>query len=478
MTKHDSLINGKWEKLGDYKPNINPSDTADIIGEYSYGDASSVDAAVMAAKSVQDTWQNSTPQQRYDLLDAVGNKLAERSKEIGTVLSREEGKTLAEGIGETMRASQVFKFHAGECLRQVGDLQASTRPGIDVETTREPVGIVGLITPWNFPIAIPAWKIAPALAHGNCVILKPADLTPGCAHIIAELLVECGCPDGVFNLVMGRGSVVGEALVNHPEVDAISFTGSVDTGRHIAEVCGKQLKKVQLEMGGKNPMVVMNDADLSVAVPACINGTFFSTGQRCTASSRMIVEAGIHDEFVDAMTKAMSDLKIGDALDPTSQIGPVVDEKQLLSNLKYVDLARSEAAEVIGGQRMELAKDGFFQAPALFLGTNNAMRINQEEIFGPCGSVIKAAGFDEAMAIANDTTFGLTAGICTSNLKTAREFKRQADVGMVMVNLPTAGVDYHVAFGGRKGSSFGAREQGRYAAEFYTSVKTAYCFAG
>lgn len=478
MTKYDSLIGGQWVHIGDYHDNINPSDTSDVIGQYSYGAPESVDAAVDAAKAAQSAWRDTTPQARHDLLDAVGNTLAKRSKDIGYLLSREEGKTLAEGIGETMRASQVFKFFAGECLRQVGDTQPSVRPDIDIETTREPVGIVGLITPWNFPIAIPAWKIAPALAYGNCVVHKPAELTPGCAHIIAEILMECGCPPGVFNLVMGSGSTVGEAIVTHPNIDAISFTGSVTTGHHIAGICGKLLKKIQLEMGGKNPMLVMNDADLSVAVPACINGTFFSTGQRCTASSRLIVEAGIHDDFVAEMVKALDVLKIGDALDSNTQIGPVVDEKQLMSNLSYVDLAREEGAEVIGGQRLELPKKGFYQAPALFLGTNNDMRINREEIFGPCGSVIKVDGLDEAIAIGNDTSFGLTAGICTQSLKSAREFKRRAEVGMAMVNLPTAGVDYHVAFGGRKGSSFGPREQGRYAAEFYTIVKTSYIYCG
>jgi aldehyde dehydrogenase (NAD+) len=478
MKKYDSLVGGEWVCLGDYHENRNPSDVTDVVGLYSYGDAAGVDAAVAAARAAQPAWRDVTPQVRHDLLDAVGNTLAARAQDIGRMLSREEGKTLAESIGETMRASQVFKFFAGECLRQVGDIQPSVRPDIDVEITREPVGVVGLITPWNFPIAIPAWKIAPALAYGNCVVIKPADLTPGCAHVIAEILVECGCPAGVFNLVLGRGSTVGEALVTHADVDAISFTGSAATGQHIAEVCGKMLKKVQLEMGGKNPMVVMNDADLSVAIPACINGTFFSTGQRCTASSRMIVDSGIHDEFVAEMIKAMELLKVGDALDASTQIGPVVDQKQLHSNLSYIDLARSEASEVIGGEQLDLAKDGFYQAPALFLGTDNSMRINREEIFGPCGSIIKADGFDHALSISNDTKFGLTAGICTQSLKMAREFKRHAEVGMVMVNLPTAGVDYHVAFGGRKGSSYGPREQGRYAAEFYSIVKTSYQFAG
>ncbi|WP_136656644.1 aldehyde dehydrogenase family protein [Nitratireductor sp. XY-223] len=478
MTKHDNLIGADWISFGNYQDNINPSDVSDVIGAYSYGDNESVNAAVEAAKAALPAWRDATPQARHDVLDAVGNTIAARKDEIGRLLSREEGKTLAEGIGETMRAAQVFKFFAGEALRQSGDLQASVRPDIDIEVTREPVGIVGLITPWNFPIAIPAWKIAPALAYGNCVVLKPADLTPGCAHVIAGILNECGCPAGVFNLVMGRGSVVGEALISHPDIAAISFTGSVATGQHIAETCGRLRKKVQLEMGGKNPMVVLDDADLSVAVPACINGTFFSTGQRCTASSRLIVEAGIHDAFVDEMTRAMKALNVGNALDQATQIGPVVDARQLNSNLEYVEIARGEADEVIGGERLELADNGFYQAPALFVGTRNDMRINREEIFGPCGSIIKVADFDEAVAVANDTDFGLSAGICTQSLKHARAFKRKAEAGMVMVNLPTAGVDYHVPFGGRKGSSFGAREQGRYAVEFYTTVKTSYVYAG
>ncbi|UFI06428.1 aldehyde dehydrogenase family protein [Roseibium aggregatum] len=478
MTKHDNLIGGKWLPSNTYSENRNPSNTDDVVGLYAQGDVDDVDAAVAAARKAAPGWAAATPQTRHDLLEAVGRKLAERAEEYGRLLSREEGKTLAEGIGETMRAAQVFKFFAGEALRVTGDMQASVRPDIDVEVTREPVGVIGLITPWNFPIAIPAWKAAPALAYGNCVVLKPADLTPGCAHVIATLLDECGCPPGVFNLVMGRGSVVGEAIVTHPDVDAVSFTGSVATGSHIAEVCGRLKRKCQLEMGGKNPMVVLDDADLDVAVSACLNGTFFSTGQRCTASSRMIVQAGIHDAFVEKLQTAMLALKVGDALDPATQIGPVVDEKQLSSNLAYVDLARKEGAKVIGGERLELAVPGYFQAPALFLETTNSMRINREEIFGPCGSVIKVADFEEAITVANDTEFGLSAGICTTSLKHARDFKRRARAGMVMVNLPTAGVDFHVPFGGTRGSSFGPREQGRYAAEFFTTVKTSYLFAG
>lgn len=478
MPKHMSLIDGQWADFGNYHPDINPANTDEVVGEFSYGNADAVDQAVAAAKRAAPGWAATTPQVRHDLLAAVGNALGANAENYGRILAREEGKTLAEAIGEVGRASQVFKFFAGEALRLGGQLHPSVRPDIDIEVTREPMGVVGLITPWNFPIAIPAWKAAPALAFGNCVVMKPADLTPACAHIIASLLKENGCPPGVFNLVYGRGSVVGEALVNHPDVAAISFTGSVAVGNRMAETCGRLRKKLQLEMGGKNPMVVMDDADMDTAVSACLNGAFFSTGQRCTASSRLIVEAGIHDAFVDKLRAAMTALSVGDPLDAATQIGPVVDEKQLASNLKYVHLASQEAAEVIGGERLELATPGFFQAPALFLGTTNDMRINREEIFGPTASVIRVEDLEEAITVANDTEFGLSSGICTSSLKTAREYRRRAQAGMVMVNLPTAGVDYHVPFGGRKGSSYGPREQGSFAAEFYTTVKTAYVFAG
>lgn len=473
-----NLIAGQWSDYTECKSNKSPANLADVIGEYALGTKKDVNLAVEAAQQAFQSWANSSPQVRHDLLDSVGNLMAARSREIGTILAREEGKSLAEAIGETMRASQVFKFFAGEALRMTGDNIASIRPNINIDVTREPLGVVGIITPWNFPIAIPAWKIAPALAFGNCVIIKPADLTPACTHIIAELFVECGVPDGVFNLVMGRGAVVGEAMLSHPDIAAITFTGSVKTGKHIASKCVETGKKFQLEMGGKNPMVILDDADLDVAVAACVNGAFYSTGQRCTAPSRFIVQKGIHDEFVSRMKQEMSKLTVGDPLDSNVNIGPVVDEQQLKSNLAYIELAKQEADEVFGGEQLKLEAQGFYQKPALFIGTTNDMRINREEIFGPCASVIKVEDYEEALKVANDTDFGLAAGICTQSLKYATKFKRQSEAGMVMVNLPTAGVDYHVPFGGRKGSSYGAREQGQYAVEFYTIVKTAYTFAG
>ncbi|SOH94894.1 aldehyde dehydrogenase (NAD+) [Monaibacterium marinum] len=471
-----NLIGGAWIDAADPIENRNPANPQDLIGLFTRGNAETVDLAVSAARDAFPAWSVASPQLRADILDKAGNLILARKDEIGRVLAREEGKTLAEAVGETVRAGHVFKFFAGEALRMTGDAIASIRQDVDVDVTREPLGVVGLITPWNFPIAIPAWKTAPALAFGNTVVLKCAEQTPASAHLMAEILDEAGCPPGVFNLVMGPGSVIGSALVDHPDVAAISFTGSEAVGQRIAEGCARRRKKLQLEMGGKNPMVVMEDADLDIAVSACINGAFYSTGQRCTASSRLIVHRAIHDAFVDRMEAAMSALILGDPLDPSTQIGPVVSEGQLRGNLGYVDLARKEGAQVIGGAQLQRA--GFFQAPALFIGATNDMRSSREEIFGPCASVIMADDFEHAVQLSNDTQFGLSSGICTGSLKYARDFKRRSAAGMVMINLPTAGVDYHVPFGGRKASSMGSREQGRYAVDFYTSVKTAYCFAG
>ena len=465
-------IAGKWVTDDAVSININPSNTDDIVGEFSRGDAARVDEAVAAANAAQPDWAAASPQLRHDVLEKASNLIISRKDELGRLLSREEGKTLAEGIGETMRAAQVFKFFAGEAIRNVGDAVASIRPGIDVTVEREAVGTIGLITPWNFPIAIPAWKLAPALAYGNAVVMKPAELTPGCAWELAKILQEAGCPTGVFNLVMGPGSTVGARIVEHPGIDAISFTGSVATGNTIAVQCASTGKRVQMEMGGKNPLVVVDDADLDVAVATAVNGAFFSTGQRCTASSRLIVTAGIHDAFLEKLTSAAANLIVGDALDAATQIGPVVDQKQLDQNLRYLKLASDEGCDVRGG---ELANGpGFFMKPAIFVGATNQMTVSREEIFGPMASVIKVADYDEALAVANDTEFGLSAGICTTSLRYASDFRKKAQAGMVMVNLPTAGVDYHVPFGGRKGSSYGPREQGSYAREFYTIVKTSY----
>ncbi len=477
MTVHQNFIAGNWTPAGTAAPNINPSNTKDVVGDYARASRAQAEDAIKAAKAASAAYARATPQERYDALKKISDEILARKDELGRLLSREEGKTLPEGIGEATRAGQIFAFFAGEALRITGEKAASVRPGVDVEITREPVGVVALITPWNFPIAIPAWKIAPALAYGNCVVFKPADLVPGCAWALSDIIARSGLASGVFNLVMGRGSEIGDTLLTHPDVAAISFTGSVATGRKVAAaaVASTPMKKVQLEMGGKNPFVVLDDADLKVAVECAVNGAFFSTGQRCTASSRLIVTGGIHDRFVDAMTDRLKSLAVDDALKPGTHIGPVVDQTQLDQDLNYIAVGKGEGAKLHwGGELLNRETPGFYLQPALFTGVDNRMKIAREEIFGPVAAVIRVKDYDEALSVANDTNFGLSSGICTTSLKHASHFKRNADAGMVMVNLPTAGVDYHVPFGGRKGSSYGPREQGRYAIEFYTTVKTAY----
>ncbi len=478
MTLHKNFIDGEWLAGVSAKDNINPSDVTDIVGSYAQADAAQTQAAIAAAKAALPGWSSSTPQQRADALEAIGAELLARREEIGTLLAREEGKPKANGIAETMRAAQIFKFFAQEALRIEGVSVASVRPGVDITITREAAGVVGLICPWNFPIAIPAWKIAPALAYGNTVVFKPADLVPGSAWALVEIASRSGLPKGVLNLVMGRGSVVGETLLTSKDVNAISFTGSVGTGAKVALACATRGAKFQLEMGGKNPLVVLNDASVDLAVAGAVDGAFFQTGQRCTASSRLIVEAKVHDQFVEKTIAALKALKVDHALKDGTQIGPVVDETQLKQDEAYIDIGRKEGAELAwGGERLNRDSKGHYLSPALFVKTTNAMRINREEIFGPVASVIKVDSYEEALAVANDTEFGLSSGIYTTSLKAATDFRKKSQAGMVMVNLPTAGVDYHVPFGGRKGSSFGPREQGRYAAEFYTAVKTSYISA-
>ena len=477
MELHANLIDGDWVE-GEAVPNLNPANTAEVVGRYARATAADAGRAIAAAKAAFPAWSRSGPLERHGVLSKAAAEIVARKEELGTLLSREEGKTLAEGIGETVRAAQIFDFFAGECLRLTGEILPSVRPGVGVEITREAIGPVGLITPWNFPIAIPAWKIAPALAWGNTVVIKPADLVPGCTWALVDILHRAGLPKGVLNLVMGKGSVVGQAILDSRDIRAISFTGSVGTGRRVAEASIKVMRKFQLEMGGKNPMVVLDDADLEVAVEACLNGAFYSTGQRCTASSRLIVQDGIHDRFVARLSERAAALKVGDPLDKATQIGPVVDASQLEQDESYIRIGKDEGAELVGGERVRRDTEGFFLSPALFVGATNDMRISREEIFGPVASVIRVKDYDEALAVANDTEFGLSAGICTTSLKHATDFKRNSQAGMVMVNLPTAGVDFHVPFGGSKASSFGPREQGRYAAEFYTTVKTAYTAAG
>ncbi|MFN6982925.1 MAG: aldehyde dehydrogenase family protein [Brevundimonas sp.] len=453
---------------------LNPSDTRDVVARTPKGGAAEVDQAVAAARAAFPGWSDASPEVRFDVLDKAGSLIMARAAEIGRLLAREEGKTLPEGIGETMRAARILKYFAGEALRVHGQNLASTRPGVEIQTYRQAVGVFGLITPWNFPIAIPAWKIAPAIAFGNTVVIKPAGPTPATAEALIAVLHEAGLPKGVVNMVIGDGDV-GRAIVAHPGIDGISFTGSQAVGAGVAEGAMKRQARVQLEMGGKNPLIVLDDADLDRAVAVALDGSFFATGQRCTASSRLIVQDGIHDRFVAALAEKVAALRVGDALDPNTQMGPAVSEAQRETSYKYIDIAREAGGRIVtGGERPNLDKPGWYVQPTLIVDTVADARINNEEVFGPVASTIRVASYEEALAVANGVEFGLSAGIVTQSLKYARDFQKNARAGMTMVNLATAGVDYHVPFGGSKKSSYGSREQGFAAVEFYTQIKTSY----
>jgi alpha-ketoglutaric semialdehyde dehydrogenase len=474
-TTFPNLIDGRQLDSTERTPDLNPSNVSDVIGEFASASSADLEQAIASARTAFRKWSQTTPQERFDILDRAGAEILSRKEELGRLLSREQGKPLADGIGEAARAGAIFKFFAGEALRPGGEKIDSTRPGIEVEITREPIGVVAAITPWNFPLAIPSWKIAPALACGNCVVFKPAELVPASPWALVDIVQRAGLPPGALNLVMGPGETVGAALAASRDIDAVSFTGSQEVGPSVAAAAVKTGARVQLEMGGKNPLIVLDDADLPTAVSVAINGAFFQAGQRCTASSRLIVTEGIHDRFVDAMTARMKTLVIDDALKAGTEIGPVVDQRQLDKNFEYVELGKKEGARLVeGGGRLKRATEGYYMAPALFTESTPEMRINQEEIFGPVASVIRVRDYEEALAVANATPFGLSAGIVTTSLKHASHFKRHSESGLVMVNLPTAGLDYHVPFGGRKKSSYGPREQGSYARDFYTIVKTAY----
>ncbi|RZJ42276.1 MAG: aldehyde dehydrogenase family protein [Brevundimonas sp.] len=467
-------INGEKVKADLKGESHNPSDTRELVARTPDGGDAEVDAAVQAAKAAFPGWSDASPEVRSDILDKAGTLVMERREQLGRLLSREEGKTLPEGIGETVRAGRILKYFAGEALRVHGQNLASTRPGVEIQTYRQAVGVYGLITPWNFPIAIPAWKMAPALAFGNTVVIKPAGPTPATAEALIAILHEAGLPKGVVNMIIGRGQV-GQAIVDHKDVDAISFTGSQGVGAGVAAGAIKRQARVQLEMGGKNPLIIMDDADLDRAVAIALDGSFFATGQRCTASSRLIVQENIHDKFVQLLGEKVAALRVGDALDPNSQMGPAVSEAQMETSYKYIDVAKSEGGRIVtGGDRLKMDKPGWYVQPTLIADTDANSRINNEEVFGPVASTIRVKDYEEAMAIANGVEFGLSAGMVTTSLKHARNFQRQAKAGMTMVNLATAGVDYHVPFGGSKKSSYGAREQGFAAVEFFTQTKTSY----
>ncbi|QMU60123.1 MAG: aldehyde dehydrogenase family protein [Boseongicola sp.] len=474
-----NLIAGEWVSGEGEVENRNPSDLTDLVGVFAQASSSQLDFALERAHSAQRQWAGYGLERRQAVLMAIGNELIARSEELGTLLSREEGKPLAEGKGEIYRAGQFFTYYAAECLRQLGENADSVRDGIEIDVRREPVGVVAIISPWNFPTATASWKIAPALCYGNAVVWKPANVTPASAVALAEIIARQDIPEGLFSLVMGSGRAIGQRLVESTEVDAISFTGSVPVGRGIAQAAVQNFTKVQLEMGSKNALAVMDDANLDLAVTVALGGAFGGSGQKCTASSRLVVQDGVHDAFVEKLVAGAKAMKVGHALEEGTQIGPVVSAGQLQENLDYVGVGKSEGADLVcGGEQLERPHDGFYMSPGVFLNTTNDMRINREEMFAPLTSVIRVGSYDEALAVVNDTKFGLTSGIVTRSLARATHFRRNARTGVVTVNLPTAGTDYHVPFGGRGESSYGPREQGRTAAEFYTTVKTAYISAG
>ena len=474
-----NLIAGDWVSGEAEVENRNPSDSSDLIGLFAQASADQLDAALDQARHAQKEWAAVGLEHKQAVLMAIGTELMARSDELGRLLSREEGKPLAEGKGEVYRAGQFFTYYAAESLRQIGENADSVRPGVEIDVRREPVGIVAVISPWNFPMATASWKIAPALCYGNAVLWKPANVTPASAVALTEIIARQDIPRGLFSLVMGAGRSVGQRLVESPVVNAISFTGSVPVGKRIAASAIENLTKVQMEMGSKNALAVMEDGDLDLAVSVALGGAFGGTGQKCTASSRLIVHASVHDAFVDKLVAGATAMRVGHALEDGTQMGPVVSDQQLRENLAYVELGISEGAELAcGGVRLDMPHDGHYMSPGVFLNTNNAMRINREEMFAPLTAVIRVDSYDEALATVNDTNFGLTSGIVTRDLARATHFRRNARTGVVTVNLPTAGTDYHVPFGGRGDSSYGPREQGRAAAEFYTTVKTAYISAG
>lgn len=474
-----NLIAGKWCEGDNEIENRNPSDVADLIGLYTQATSDQLSTTLNRAKQAQIEWATYGLERKQSVLNSIGTELMARSLELGTLLSREEGKPVAEGKGEVYRAGQFFTYYAAECLRQLGENADSVRDGIEIDVRREPVGVVAVISPWNFPTATASWKIAPALCYGNAVVWKPANLTPASAVALTEIIAKQDIPEGLFSLVMGSGSTIGQQLVESADVDAITFTGSVPVGKQIAAAAIENLTKVQMEMGSKNALVVMDDADIDLAVTVAAGGAFGGTGQKCTASSRLIIHDSISDVFTEKLIAAAKALKVGHALEEGTQIGPVVSEQQLQENLDYVAVGLKEGADLVcGGDRLELSHEGYYMSPGIFMNTRNEMRINREEMFAPLASIINVDSYDEALSVVNDTQFGLTSGIVTKSLARATHFRRNARTGVVTVNLPTAGTDYHVPFGGRGDSSYGPREQGRSAAEFYTTVKTAYISAG
>ena len=471
-----NYINGEWVD-GPTFENRNPANTDEIVGLHVKGTAADVERAAEAAAAAFPGWSNMNAPARGALLYKVADILDRKFDSIAEEMTREEGKTLPEAKGECRRAINIFRYFAGEGSRMPGMIVPSERDRVHMFAIRKAIGVIGLVTPWNFPIAIPAWKMAPALICGNTIIVKPASVSPICAWRLVEACHEAGIPKGVVNLVQGSGGTIGGALVNAKPVKAISFTGSCEIGEWIHAEASKRRLRIQLEMGGKNPTIVLADADFNSAVENTVNASFFSTGQKCTATSRVIVEDAIYDKFLAALVERTRKLKVGNGMEAGIDIGPAVDQGQLETNLKYIEIGRKECGEPLcGGKRLTGPgyDKGYFVEPTIFANVTEDMTIAREEVFGPVLAVMRAKDFDDAMRIANNIPFGLSASIQTQNVSRVFEYIYRMEAGLLTVNLPSAGVEYQLPFGGTKDSSFGPKEQGPAAFDFYSDYKTVY----
>jgi aldehyde dehydrogenase (NAD+) len=474
-----NLIGGEWCPAHDgatYE-DVNPADAREVVGVFASSGAEDVRRAFAAAEAAFPSWSEMPAPKRGEILFRAADLLLQRADAVGAEMTREEGKTLPEGRAEVARAANVLRYFGGEGARLTGETVPSERPGVFAFTFRRPLGPVALITPWNFPIAIPAWKLGPALACGNTVVLKPASLTPLCAVRLAQALQEAGLPPGVLNLITGPASRSGDAILDDARLRAVSFTGSCATGGTVGGRCHARGLRSQLEMGGKNPTIVLRDADLKEAVEVVVNAAFASTGQKCTATSRVIVERPISAAFTEAMVERTRRLKIGNGLAAGVDVGPAVDEKQMQIDLDYIEIGKREGAKLLcGGRRLADGdlRHGFFVEPTIFGGVTPEMRIAREEIFGPVLSILEASDLDDALKIANGVEFGLSASLVTRDLPATMRYLRRIQAGVIMVNLPSAGVEYQLPFGGLKGSSTGHREQGSVAIDFFSDLCTVY----
>ncbi len=476
---YGNFIAGEWRPAasGATFEDRNPADGDDLVGRFASSEAEEVGAAVAAAAEAADGWRRTSAIARANFLHKAANILEGRIRQVGRELTREEGKTLKEGIGETTRAVQILRYFAGEAQQPTGEHYPSATPATLLYTVREPLGVVAVITPWNFPIAIPAWKIAPALAFGNTLVFKPASATPLCAVRLVEALAEAGLPPGVLNLVTGGAAEVGDPLVRDDRVVGISFTGSNAVGSDLRRLAAERGAKLQLELGGKNPAIVLADADVDHALGHVVAGAMMSAGQKCTATSRAIVERPLVEQFTERLSQSIGSLTVGDPLAEGTQIGPLIDERAAERVAGEIDAAKEGGARLVagGGRLRDNGRGkGAFVAPTLFGDVDPGSRLGQEELFGPVLGVIPVDGMEEAVAVANTVRFGLSASIFTCDLGKALAFVQEIQAGIVHVNSETAGAEPHVPFGGMKGSSSYSREQGKSAREFFTQVKTVY----